>query len=29
MKESSWLDAVTLLLIALMSIATGVQGQVG
>lgn len=29
MKECSWFDAVTLLLIALMSIATGIQGQVG
>jgi hypothetical protein len=29
MKNSTWFDAVTLLLITLMSIATGVPGQVG
>ena len=29
MKDTTWFDAVTLLLIALMSIAPGVPGQVG
>ena len=29
MKDSTWFDAVTLLLIVLMSIAAGVRGQVG
>jgi hypothetical protein len=29
MKNTTWFDAVTLLLIALMSIAAGVPGQVG
>jgi hypothetical protein len=29
MKDSTWFDAVTLLLIALMSIAAGIPEQVG